>query len=76
MSDLGAQEGIDNPITEKMVINDILKFQKETGFIPEGDNFFKVALRLSNLKINYLATMHGSTLKGDQIELLFEKLMI
>lgn len=73
-SDFGAQPGINSPITEKNVIIDILKFQIETGFMPEGEAIFKVADRLSKLKINYLATMHGSALKGDQVKLLFEKL--
>ena len=74
-SDLGAQPGINIPVTEKDVTSQILNFQTETGSIPEGDNLKMVLGRLANLKINYLATMHGSTLKGDQIKSLLGNIL-
>ena len=71
-SDLGAQPGINIPVTTENLSDRILKFQEEAGFIPKGENFKSVIERLRKLKINYLATMHGSTLKGDQITSLFD----
>jgi hypothetical protein len=38
-SDLGAQAGINKPIEELNVVENILKFKKEIGFMTEGQVF-------------------------------------
>lgn len=50
----------------------ILEFQKEAGFVPDGEDLIKVSERLEKLDISYLATMHGSTLKGPYIKKLLK----
>jgi flavorubredoxin len=73
-SDLGAQPGINPPVTDLDQTIQVLKFQKELGFMPSGENLRIVLARLMKMEIRYLATMHGSTLKGSQIKTLFEML--
>jgi flavorubredoxin len=71
-SDLGAQPGINVPVTDEDHTGRIMKFMAETGFIPVGENLKRVTERLEKLEISYIATMHGSTLKGKQIKSLFK----
>ncbi|MGL6221698.1 MAG: hypothetical protein ACRC36_26980 [Lacrimispora sphenoides] len=71
-SDLGAHGGIRVPITEEDMTQTILEFQEEARFIPDGKDLIKVAKRLEQLDISYLATMHGSTLKGPYIKKLLQ----
>ena len=74
-SDLGAQPGNCIPIADQDITLQILKFQAETGFMPVGENLNRVIRRLKDLHINYLATMHGSVLKGAQVMTFFNKLI-
>jgi flavorubredoxin len=73
-SDLGAQSGINIPVTKENIIQKVLDFQKQTGFMPTGENLQRVVSRLRKLDIRLLATMHGSTLQGPQIRNLLEAL--
>ncbi len=73
-SDLGAQPGINTPVSDRDQTSEILKFQKDTGFLPEGESSRKTFDLLKNLKINFMATMHGSVLPGDQVIKLFKAL--
>lgn len=73
-SDLGAQPGIRIPVTKDNLTDIILNFQGKVGFIPEGKVLIETIQKLEKLNISYLATMHGSTLKGSSIALLFEAL--
>lgn len=73
-SDLGAQPGINPPVTEQDQTIQIFKFQNEVGFMSSGENLKMVLARLMKMEIRFLATMHGSTLKGSQIKSLLEML--
>ena len=73
-SDMGAQSGINIPITEENITQQILDFQKKTGFMPTGENLQHTISRLRKLDIGLLATMHGSTLKGSHINSLLDAL--
>jgi flavorubredoxin len=71
-SDLGAQSGINIPVTEENITQKVLDFQKKTGFMPTGENLRHVISGLRKLDIRLLAAMHGSTLKGSQIRNLLD----
>lgn len=73
-SDLGAQSGINIPVTKENITRRILDFQMQTGFMPTGDNLRRVIARLKKIDIRLLATMHGSTLQGPQISALLDAL--
>lgn len=74
-SDLGAQPGICTPVTEQDITPQMLQFVSQIGFMPVGENLNRVIGRLKELEINYLATMHGSTLKGKYIRTFFDRLL-
>lgn len=73
-SDLGAQPGINSPVSDCDLTAEILKFQEVTGFMPEGEPLRKTLDLLMSLPINYMATMHGSALPSDQVIKLFNAL--
>lgn len=73
-SDLGAQPGLKEPITEEDLKEVILDFQENVGFVPGGKALIQVVQRLEKLDIAYLATMHGPTLKGSCVKVLLNAL--
>ena len=73
-SDLGAHLGAGEPQTEEDLSEDIAKFQRSTGFMAEGPSLVRAIDKIEKLDIHYLATQHGSTLKGKNIKYLLERL--
>lgn len=73
-SDLGAHWGAGELATETDITEDILAFQRTTRFMPAGKDLVRGIKKLEKLGIKYLATMHGSTLYGDNIARLLTSL--
>ncbi len=74
-SDLGAHQGVGEPMTEDVaVVEAVVRFQRETGFMAGGRSLEEAIEKLEALDIRYLATQHGSTISGEGIRLLLDRL--
>jgi flavorubredoxin len=71
-SDLAAHPGqFEEPVTDKDLTESIIKFQQKVGFMCEGKSFTQGIEAVEKLPIKYLATMHGSIIRGESIANLF-----
>lgn len=73
-SDLGAQGNVREPVTEEDRSLEILEFQHKYGFMAEGVQVLRGLDRIEKLDINFLATHHGSVLRGTAIAKLFKQM--
>ncbi len=74
-SDLGAHWGVGEPAVEGAeVVEAAVRFQRETGFMAGGRYLEEAIEKLEALDIRYLATQHGSTIYGESIKSLLERL--
>ena len=71
-SDLGAHLGVGEPTTETDVTDLVLELQRKTGFMAGGRSLVRAIEKLERLDIRYLATQHGSTIRGACIPRLLE----
>ena len=69
-SDLGAHWGVGEPTTERDVTDLVLELQRTLGFMAGGHSLVRAIERLEDLNICYLATQHGSTIRGASIQRL------
>jgi len=69
-SDLGAHLGVREPTTEKDVTDLVLELQRRMGFMAGGRSLVRAIEKLEGLDIRYLATQHGSTIRGASIQRL------
>jgi flavorubredoxin len=61
-SDIGAQPGDGDIVTDRDVSSEALRFQSELGFLSEGADFKRSLDRVCQLELHLLATQHGSVL--------------
>lgn len=61
-SDIGAQPGDCDIVTDRDVSGEALRFQSELGFMSEGADFKRSLDRVCQLELHLLATQHGSVL--------------
>lgn len=71
-SDLGTHGGQREAVTEEDRSEEILALQQRLNYIPAGPHVSAALVRLRQLPITCLATMHGSALRGPGIHALFE----
>jgi flavorubredoxin len=76
-SDLAAQPGnFDIPLTDEDLTELVINFQRQSGFMVEGKTLNYGLEAIKQLKINYLATMHGSVIYGETIPKLLHELQV
>jgi flavorubredoxin len=73
-SDLGTHGGRCEAVTEDDRSAEVLALQQRLGYISAGPHVSATLARLRQLPITYLATMHGSALRGANISTLFTAL--
>ena len=71
-SDFGAHGGVREAVTEEDRTAEIIAFQQQFGFMPEGFDMRSGLDRIAPLRIELLATQHGSVLRGEYIKRLIE----